>query len=156
MKKWLKRIRGALGLGLTWAVAWAGGGAILGLMFGGGLGTLITGSLAFGLMGFLSGGAFSVVLGLAGGRRTFDQMSLRRFAAWGAVGGLPAGVLLSGLLAPGAGATLAGVLFAMTPLLVASMLVGAASAAGSLALARKADRRDLLEAGGSAGLIEGA
>ena len=34
MKKWLKRIRGAVGMGLVWAVAWSGGGAILGLVVG--------------------------------------------------------------------------------------------------------------------------
>ena len=29
MKKWLKRIRGAVGMGLTWAVAWFGAGVTL-------------------------------------------------------------------------------------------------------------------------------
>ena len=39
MKKWLRRIRGAIGMGLTWAVAWFGAGMImlLGLL-------LVTGS----------------------------------------------------------------------------------------------------------------
>ena len=32
MKKWLKRIRGAVGMGLTWAAAWFG----FGIIFGGG------------------------------------------------------------------------------------------------------------------------
>ena len=32
MKKWLKRIRGVLGTGLTWAAAWSPFGAILGLV----------------------------------------------------------------------------------------------------------------------------
>ena len=32
MKKWLKRIRGALGVGLAWAAAWAGLGAIIGMV----------------------------------------------------------------------------------------------------------------------------
>ncbi len=43
MKKWLKRIRAALGMGLTWAVAWGGVGAILPLvvsMFLGGADTV--------------------------------------------------------------------------------------------------------------------
>ncbi len=34
MKKWLKRIRGALGMGLSWAAAWAGVGTILMLLWG--------------------------------------------------------------------------------------------------------------------------
>ena len=29
MKKWLKRIRGVIGMGLTWAVGWLGLGTIL-------------------------------------------------------------------------------------------------------------------------------
>ena len=39
MKKWLRRIRGAIGIGLTWAAAWFGAGMImlLGLL-------LVTGS----------------------------------------------------------------------------------------------------------------
>ena len=41
MRKWMKRIRGAGGLGLTWAAAGFGGGAIVGLLFGGGFATII-------------------------------------------------------------------------------------------------------------------
>ena len=29
MKKWLRRIRGAIGTGLTWAAAWFGAGMIM-------------------------------------------------------------------------------------------------------------------------------
>ena len=29
MTKWLRRIRGAIGTGLTWAVAWGGAGTIV-------------------------------------------------------------------------------------------------------------------------------
>ena len=90
MKKWLRRIRGAIGMGLTWATAWFGAGMImlLGLL-------LVTGStgadvpypLGFGAFGFVAGVTFSGVLGLVDGRRRFDQMSLPRFAGWGAAGG---------------------------------------------------------------------
>ena len=91
MKKWLKRIRGALGMGLTWAAAWFGVGVIFALV--GVIGpipifdmrVLGVGAL-LALLGFLGGAAFSVVLGMVEGRRRFDQMSLPRFAAWGAVG----------------------------------------------------------------------
>ena len=65
MKKWLRRIRGAIGMGLTWAVAWFGAGMImlLGLL-------LVTGStgadvpypLGFGAFGFVAGVTFSGVL----------------------------------------------------------------------------------------------
>ncbi len=151
MKKWLRRIRGALGMGLAWAAGWSGVFFILALV--GVFGTLglrdyvdfavlfgivgIVGGL-FGMVGFVGGAAFSVVLGITEGRRRFDELSLRRFAFWGAVGGL----LVSMAFAWVAGATLAdalGVGVVMT-------LTGAGSAAGSLALARRADDRELLEA----------
>ncbi len=92
MKKWLKRVRGAVGVGLTWAAAWFGGGAIFGLVAGiytavWGTGTgLIFGSalffsVLFAMCGFVGGAAFSVVLSVTEGRRTFDEMSQLRFAA---------------------------------------------------------------------------
>ena len=100
-------------------------------------------------MGFVGGAIFSVVLGIAEGRRRFDEMSLPRFAAWGALGGL----LLSGLMTIDAGT------FTLAQLLemgVTGILMGAGSAAGSLALARRAEDRELLEAGEEAlGLTEG-
>ena len=89
MKKWLRRTRGAIGMGLTWAAAWGGAGTIVMLGF-----LLVTGSrpdapfpLMLGAFGFVAGVIFSGVLGLVEGRRRFDQISLPRFAAWGAAGG---------------------------------------------------------------------
>ena len=59
MKKWLKRIRGAVGMGLTWAVAWFGVGAIVGLVFvgGGGLAELLANSALFAVAGCVGGSA---------------------------------------------------------------------------------------------------
>ncbi len=153
MKRWLQRIRGALGMGLTWAAAWFGFGTILGLVIGlisGGpfqLAPLIANAVLFGVSGFVGGAAFSGVLGIAEGRRTFDEMSLPRFAGWGGVGGLLLSMLL---LSNGGPLTLARVLTVGVV-----TLMGAGSAAGSLALARRADDGGLLRAGESAGLIEG-
>ena len=137
MKKWLRRTRGAIGVGLTWAAAWGGAGTIVMLGF-----LLVTGSrpdapfpLMFGAFGFLAGVIFSGVLGLVEGRRRFDQMSLPRFAGWGAVGGL----LLSGIWARVASLGWGDVL-AITP---AFAIACAACASGSLALARRAERREL-------------
>ena len=144
MKKWLKRIRGAVGMGLTWAAAWSPVGVIVGLV--GVFGTLdrvldyVAFAGLFAIMGFIGGAAFSVVLGIAEGRRRFDQMSLPRFSAWGALGGLPLSVFLLGGDEP---LTLGVVLG--TGLVVALMTAG--SAAGSLTLARRAEDRELLEAG---------
>ena len=42
----------------------------------------------------LAGATFSSVLGIAERRRTFEEMSLPRFAFWGAVGGLLLSMLL--------------------------------------------------------------
>ncbi len=165
MKQWLKRIRGAVSTALTWAVAWGGVGAIIGLVTGAVWGTgtgslimtflsptmlgLIFGSALFGsvllaMCGFAGGAAFSVVLSVAEGRRRFDEMSLLRFAAWGAVGGLLLAMppLLPVLLAA---TDLPALYWFGTSVVVA--LLGAGSAAGSLALARRADERKLLEHG---------
>ena len=98
MKQWLRRIRGAIGMGLTWAAAWFGAGLILLLVVGVGAAD-VPFPLFFGLLGFIAGATFSGVLGMVEGRRRFDQMSLPRFAGWGALGGL----LLSGILVLAAG-----------------------------------------------------
>ncbi len=148
MKKWLKRIRGALGMGLIWAAAWFGAGMIFlsGLLvfgtppLGTGLAALVANSVLLAVAGLIGGTAFSVVLGIAEGRRRFDEMSLLRFAGWGAVGGLSYVGALFGIW--GGPFTLEGVL--VTGVV---MLMAAGSAAGSLALARMADDRELLDAG---------
>lgn len=138
MRKWLRRIRGAIGLGLTWAVAWFGAGMILLLIVGPDAAD-VPFPLGFGLLGFLAGAAFSGVLGLVEGRRRFDQLSLPRFAGWGAVGGL----LLSGVFVLAAGVGGAAILV-LAPVFALS---SAASAAGSLALARMAEGGEWLDAG---------
>lgn len=152
MKKWLRRIRGAIGMGLTWAIAWFCAGIALFLVVGVGAAD-VPFPLVFGAFGFLAGVLFSGVLGIVEGRRRFDQMSLPRFAGWGAVGGL----LLSGIFALAvilAGDTTPEILV-LGPVFA---LAGAGSAAGSLALARKAEERESLDASadaGDAGLSEG-
>ena len=150
MKKWLKRIRGAIGMGLTWAAAWFGVGALIEVV------TMVLGissvmavlelAAAFAIVGFLGGAAFSVVLGIAEGRRRFDEMSLPRFAGWGAVGGFLIMVLVWVVITSGLRVTLPFVLVAGVVGALGA-LMGAGSAAGSLALARKADDRELLEHG---------
>ncbi len=157
MKKWLKRIRGVVSMGLTWAAAWSPFGAILGLVLwvviGGTplLNTLVGFVATAATLGFVGGAAFSAVLGIAERRRRFDEMSLPRFAAWGALGGLSVQMVMW-LTSPWA-ATLGDFLSFSIPL----ALLGAGSSAGSLALARRADDRELLEDGADvadAGLTE--
>jgi hypothetical protein len=134
MRKWLRRIRGAIGMGLTWATAWFGAGLILLLVVGVGAAD-VPFPLLFGLLGFLAGVTFSGVLGVFAGRRRFDQMSLPRFAAWGGVGGLLLSVALAAALGWDAFLVL-GPIFALS---------GAGCAAGSLALARRAEDRKSLD-----------
>ena len=136
MNRWLRRIRGAIGMGLTWAAAWFGAGMILLLVVGVGAAD-VPFPLFFGLLGFLAGATFSGVVGMAEGRRRFDQMSLARFAGWGALGGL----LLSGVFVLVAG--LAGELLVLAPVFA---LAGAGSAAGTLALARRTVKSELPDA----------
>jgi len=146
MKKWLRRIRGAIGMGLTWAMAWFGAGLILLLVVGVGAAD-VPFPLFFALLGFLAGVTFSAVLGIIEGRRRFDQMSLPRFAAWGGVGGFLLSVVLAAALGGDAFPVL-GPIFALS---------GAGCAAGSLALARMAEDRELPDACadvGEAGLTE--
>lgn len=134
MEKWLRRIRGAIGIGLTWAVACAAVGAIPRWVFG--INTDVPIPVIFGVFGFTAGLTFSGLLMLSEGRRRFDQMSLPRFAGWGAVGGL----LLSAIWANGASLGWGDVL-AIAPTFA---LASAICAAGSLALARRATNRQLL------------
>ncbi|KPK65194.1 MAG: hypothetical protein AMS21_05385 [Gemmatimonas sp. SG8_38_2] len=137
MKKWLRRIRGAVGMGLTWAIAWFGAGLVLLLIAGFGAAD-VPFPLLFALLGFLAGVTFSGILGIVEGRRRFDQMSLPRFAVWGGIGGL----LLSGIFV--LAAALGGDVFLVLGPIFA--LSGAGSAAGSLALARMGEDRGLLDA----------
>lgn len=139
-RKLLRRLRGAIGMGLTWAFAWFGAGLVLLLVVGPDAAD-VPFPLGFGVFGFVAGAVFSGVLAVVEGRRRFDQMSLPRFAGWGAVGGL----VLSGIFA-GIGA-LAGESVEILVLSAVFGLAGAGSAAGSLALARKVAVGDLPHAG---------
>jgi hypothetical protein len=134
MRKWLQRLRGAIGMGVTWGVAWSAAGFVLAVV------TRFKADapfpLIFGVLGFAAGVIFSAVLALSHGRRGFDQMSLPRFAGWGAAGGL----LLSAVFANAASLGWGDVLMIAPTFALAS----AVCASGSLAVARRALGRDLL------------
>lgn len=123
----MRRLRGAIGIGIAWGLAWLAAGLVL-LAIVGPDAADVPFPLFFGFLGFVAGVTFSVVLGLTEGRRSFEQMSIKRFATWGAVGGL----LLSGVMAGAIGVES---LVSLGPLFAAS---GAICASGSLALARRA------------------
>jgi len=133
----MRRIRAAIAVGLTWAVAWFGVGMILLLIVGVGAAD-VPFPLFFGLLGFLAGAAFSGILGLLAGRRTFEQMSLPRFALGGALGGVLIAAIVNVAAGPGPDLRMIGTVFA---------LAGAISATGTLAIARRAEKRELLQGG---------
>ena len=137
MKKWGRRIRAAIGMGLTWGAAWFGAGILLARVPG--FYSDLPFALLFAPLGFVTGIIFSGILVLSERRRRFDRVSLWRFAGWGAVSGL----LLSGIFAVAAafrGETLWGEFLVFGPPLT---MASAVCAAGSLAMARRAERREL-------------
>ena len=146
MKKWLRRIRGAIGIGMTWAAGWAPVGAVTGLITGVVLGGVPLGGIAinyaamFGVLGFFGGTIFSTVLRLTEGRRRFDQLSFPRFVTWGAVGGLLLGVLAATAGILGSGLTIFGAVITGV-----STILGAGSAAAALAIARASDDQALIQ-----------
>ena len=92
MNKWLRRLRGAFGMALSWGVtAFLVGMGIelVHKVWPNPLGAWVDiWPAALALPAFFGGLGFSVVLGIAGRRRRFDELSLSGFASWGAVSGL--------------------------------------------------------------------
>jgi hypothetical protein len=143
MRTLLRRIRGAVGMGFTWGAAWFAAGSIPRWLFG--FNADVPFPVVFGVLGFIAGVIFSGILMLTEGRRTFDQLSLPRFAAWGAVGGLLVSALFTRMASLGAGDALV-----VAPTLI---LACAGCASGSLALARRAERRELRDGRGDAAAL---
>lgn len=144
MRKWLARVRGALLMALTWAVIWAPFGPLLGVIVDPD-GTMDEPWIAVGaLPGFVCGLLFSVVLGIAERRRSLHELSLTRVATWGAMSGLFLMVLNTGAL----GTPNTEHLFWRARYIIIGgvTLLSAASAAGSLLLARMARKREAAEA----------
>lgn len=147
MTKWLRRIRGAVGMGLTWGIAWG----LVGLLIG--VASLLLPGLpwdrffavfdaplpALAVPGFVGGAIFSVVLGFVARRRRFTDLSLPVFGVCGAVGGLLLAQIPNTLVMLGLGTPAAGVnLWRLT--IIASgpfALLGAASACTTLMIARR-------------------
>jgi len=138
-------------MGLTWAIGWIPAGIVISLIMEARAG-LPMGSLVdlwlIGLvpLGFLGGSIFSVAVRVLEGNRRFDELSLPRFGAWGALGGLLLGAVAVSIGLVGAGF---GVGFGLREAVIlgTSTLLSAVSATGSLALARAADDKELLDSG---------
>ena len=136
MRPWLRRIRGAVIIGLIWAVVWAPIGVLIGMIVDPD-GSMDEPWLLVGAYpGFLGGVAFAALLGAVGRRRRFGELSVPRFAAWGAAAGLGVGGLWLALASASDPPR-----WALNAVVVGSVtLLSSISAAGSLALARRAQK----------------
>ena len=142
MKKWGRRIRASIGMGLTWGAAWFGAGLLLARVPG--FYSDLPFALLFAPLGFVTGVIFSGILVGIEGRRGFDRTPLSRFAGWGAASGL----VMSGIFVVAAalrGEPLWGEFLVFGPPLA---MASAVCAAGSLSEARWAERRELPVGGG--------
>ncbi len=151
MRTWLRRIRGAVGIGLTWAIGWGLAVVLMGmttiLLPGTGLEVIFEAAddellPMMVVPAFVTGLVFSTVLGIVGRRRRFDELSLPQFAAWGAIGGLLLSLIPAGVVAWGEGS-----LPEAAAIVGPVTLLSSVSATVSLALARGAGDRDSLQAG---------
>ena len=148
MRTWVRRLRGALGIGTLWGL----GGAVVGAL-GGAVGALLAGlplgylvpvfSIYVGATTFLLGAGFSLALAVNEVRGTLGDPSSRRFAGLGALAGaalpfawtlFPVGELLTDLTALPLGQFLAILLGASAT----CAAIGSALAAGTLSIAQRA------------------
>lgn len=151
MQKWFKRLRGVVGMGLAWAVSWAAFGLLIGVA------SKVLTFLpwhyffdvwdaplpALGLPGFFGGALFAVVLGVAAGRAQFNELTVPKVAAWGALGGLLVSLIPIAMTAVGLAHLREGLsawtLWAV--IAVPLVLLSTASAAASLLVARGSSGR---------------
>lgn len=124
----LRKLRGVLSIGLTWAASWVVVGTALGLIVrvidpdsidpGEGIAMI----RVFATIGFISGVGFAGLLSVAESRKTILNLSLGRVALWGILGGAVVPLVVG----------LADQLFIFCPL-------GALSATASVAIARSGE-----------------
>ena len=134
MSQLLRRLRGIIGMGLTWAVGCVG--IMLGITaIGGWWGEFFREIPIYATFGFVLGGAFGGILSLAERHRRLRELSLWRIALWGALGALP---LLGGV------SLVYGPPNLMSWIIMTALCAGLGT--GSVALAKRADSK----------LIEGA
>ena len=142
MTNWLRRIRGAVGMGLIWGAVWAAGGALKAVD----IGSLremhapwVGPPIGF-FPGFVGGLIFSALIAFAA-PRSLHELSVARAGSLGAVVGFLLGFLPLAINAPPAEFPVWLVAFVV----IGSMtLMGVVSGAGSLALARRVRGRNAL------------
>jgi len=132
MKAIRRKVRGVLGVALTWGFLWWAIGLTVGLVIGvvdpdsidPGEEPIVVGWI-IGFVGFLSGLAFGLLLSLAEHRKTVLDLSLPRVALWGILGAA-APLLLTGM---------------PDGMVVVTCPLGAIFAAASVAVARRGELR---------------
>lgn len=142
---WLRRIRGAVGMGLVWGAVWAAVGALKAVLVdpNGSMDALWVGPPVGVFPGFVGGLIFSVVLAIAAAPRKLHELSVSRVGVWGAMVGFLLGFLPLAINEPPNEFPV----WLVAAVVIGSLsLMGAISAAGSLALARRAKRREVFEA----------
>lgn len=93
MKKWMSGIRGSILMIVLWVVGWGlGFGGIMEVVDPDGEIQDVWPTL-LAIPGFVGGVVFSGLLAFGEGNRSFDYVSLVRFAMWGAVTGIVLGLL---------------------------------------------------------------
>ena len=138
MKRIFQRIRGVMGTALTWALGWGGLSAVFGILGGVPLRFMGMYALSGMVQGAIAGGSFALLLTVLERRHTLEELSLKRVAIWGGLGGLALACLPVAFGLPWA--------MILRPLIFDG-LKGAGFAAGSVALARRASDTRLLEDG---------
>ncbi len=137
MTKWLRRVRGVLGMGVAWGIGGLGVAALIegaDNIMPGGIPAIHVVDMWPPLLlvaGVVGGVAFGTLLGIVGARHRFEELSLARFTTLGAVTGL----LLAGVVVATGGPGLVAVV---------ALAGGTVGGAASLAVARVAERRGLL------------
>lgn len=141
MGRFLRRLRGIFGLGLTWSIVWALAGAATGAFEtlvldrappGLGPRIILASTISWASYGFVLGCLFAIVLAIAERRRTLEQLATWRLAVWGGLAGIVLPLAFFTGLWAFEGLTVSNG-FSATFL---SAALGAGCAAGSLAIAR--------------------
>ena len=143
MRTSLRRIRGAVLMGLTWAVVWVPVALLTSLIVDPDGSMDEPWILVGAYPGFLSAVVFAIVIWVAERHRRFDQLSLARVAALGAMAGLLVGMVP---FVAGSNSTNLPTWLLMFAIAGPITLLSAVSAGGSLALARRTAKLNLLDA----------
>ena len=135
VRKWLRRIRDVVLMGLAWAVVWGPIGVLIGLIVDAD-GSMDEMWVAVGAYpGFLCGAVFSVLIGVSKGDRRLDRLSLSQVGIRGALSGFLVGAFPFALLASNDAEGFRGWRLGVL-VITAFTLLSSASAAGSVRLAK--------------------